>query len=91
MARARLFAGVDQIDMAARVGKSRNTISAYERGVSEPPMSVLAEWAVVTGRSIDWLVWGDEGRPELVNAKAAPSEDEAASLVRPEGLEPPTF
>jgi transcriptional regulator with XRE-family HTH domain len=96
MARARLFVGLDQHEMAELLGKNRNTISAWERGVNEPPLSALAKWALVTGRSIDWIVWGDSGRPSEsgLNAEMAPSgEDEANSvaLVRPKGFEPPTF
>lgn len=63
MTRSRLFVGLDQTAMAELLGKSRNTISAWERGVSEPPLSAIAAWARITGRSIDWIAWGDEETP----------------------------
>ena len=76
MTRARLFVGIEQQEIAELLGKNRSTISAWERGLNEPPISAVAQWAQLTGRSIDWLVWGDDGRPEY---------------VRPEGFEPPTY
>ncbi|WP_294947649.1 helix-turn-helix transcriptional regulator [uncultured Microbacterium sp.] len=60
MTRARLFVGLDQNAMAEALGKSRNTISAWERDVNEPPLSAVAAWARLTGRSIDWIAFGDE-------------------------------
>jgi transcriptional regulator with XRE-family HTH domain len=63
MKRARLFLGLDQTQMARAIGKSRNTVSAWERGVNEPSVTDVAMWAAVTGRTIDWIVWGDV-RPE---------------------------
>jgi transcriptional regulator with XRE-family HTH domain len=63
MSRARLFAGIDQAQMAHLLGKSRNTISAWERGANVPSVVDVAAWAQVTGRTIDWIVWGDV-RPE---------------------------
>lgn len=63
MTRARLFVGLEQADMAELLGKSRNTISAWERGVNDPPLSAVAKWARITGRSIDWIVWGDDETP----------------------------
>lgn len=60
MTRARLFAGLEQAQMAEALGKSRNTISAWERGVNDPPLSAVALWARMTGRTIDWIAFGDE-------------------------------
>ncbi|WP_313539811.1 helix-turn-helix transcriptional regulator [Leifsonia aquatica] len=93
MSRARLFAGIDQQQMAAILGRSRNTISAWERGVNEPPITAVAMWAAVTGRSIDWIMWGDEGMPREVAAAVVNAEApaEAGAWVRHEGFEPPTF
>lgn len=95
MSRARLFAGIDQAEMARILGRSRNTVSAWERGVNEPPITAVAMWAMVTGRSLDWIMWGDEGAPRelagaLINA-TTPAEAGAGDWVRHEGFEPPTF
>lgn len=72
MTRARLFAGLDQAEMAALIGRSRNTVSAWERGANEPPLSAVAQWARITGRSLDWIAFGD--------AEEAPGEPEASRL-----------
>lgn len=69
MTRARLFVGIDQAEMAELLGRSRSAVSAWERGINEPTMGDIARWAVATGRSIDWLVWGDEGRPEELESR----------------------
>ncbi len=62
--RSRLVAGLDQEQLAAALGYNRNTISAWERGVNEPPFSAVARWARLTGTSLDWLAYGDEEGPD---------------------------
>ena len=85
MAKARNWVGLDQADMARILSYSRNTVSNWERGVSEPPFSVVKEWAKITGRTLDWFANGDE-------TEKAPAEYAGASgVARPEGFEPPTF
>ena len=73
MTRARLFAGLEQSEMAELLGRNRNTISAWERGLNEPPAGALAQWAVITGQRVEWIVWGDEGQPSATDQKVGGS------------------
>lgn len=79
--RSRVFVGLDQEEMAERLGYSRRTISNWERGVSDPPMGALAQWAVITGRSIDWIVWGDQ-KDEAPAADGEGQESHLSDLNR---------
>lgn len=81
MTRARLFAGYEQAEMAELLGRSRNTISAWERGVNEPPFSVVARWAQITGQSLDWIAFGTE-------KESAPADTEAVHESRLWDLNP---
>ena len=78
---ARERAGIDQLDMAARLGVARTTVSNWERGVSEPNVTQFVQWAELTGTPLEWLAEG-------VHAKAPAG---AGADVRHEGFEPPTF
>ena len=82
LSRSRRFVGLDQDDMARLLGRSRNTISAWERGVNEPPVSAVAAWARITGQTIDWIMWGDE-TPE-----ASTDPVEASKWCAPRDLNP---
>ena len=85
MTRSRLWLGLEQKDMAELLGVSRNTIGNWERGITDPPLSAVMKWAQFTGRSMDWISFGDP-------TEEAPAEYAGASKVaRPEGFEPPTF
>lgn len=53
--KARVSAGLDQTEMASKIGVSRPTVSAWERGRSEPNVTQAARWAAVTGVSFGWL------------------------------------
>jgi transcriptional regulator with XRE-family HTH domain len=80
MSRARLFAGLDQSQMATMLGKSRNTVSAWERGVNEPSVTDVARWALITGQTIEWIVWGDvrpKGLEPLTFWSVVTGEDDA--------------
>ncbi|MGG7509424.1 helix-turn-helix domain-containing protein [Plantibacter sp. YIM 135249] len=82
--KARLLAGLEQAELAARIGASRTSISNYETGRNEPTVSVFVAWSRVTGAPLEWLAEG-------VKPKTAPSEDEAVPVVvHPPGLEPGT-
>ncbi len=85
MARARAFAGLDQVTIAQLIGCSRSSVSAWERGVTEPPFSAVAQWSRITGRTLDWIAFGHG------NDEAPSDESDEASAVRLKGLEPPTF
>lgn len=81
---ARTLAGLEQRQVAALLGCSRSAVAAWEQGKSEPPATYFVRWARICGVELDWLADG-------LNTEAAPIRIGAASVVRPEGLEPPTF
>jgi transcriptional regulator with XRE-family HTH domain len=82
--RARILAGLDQAAVARALGVSRQAISSWEQGHTEPSASSFVRLARLTGQPLDWFADG-------VNAETAPAEAGAVSNVRHEGLEPPTF
>lgn len=67
---ARALVGLDQADLAERLGVHRNSVSSWETGTTEPRVSEFVAIAALTGQSLEWLAEG---------------------VVRPKGLEPPTF
>ncbi|WP_449280977.1 helix-turn-helix transcriptional regulator [Leucobacter sp.] len=85
LVRTRLWVGLEQRDMAELLGVSRNTVGNWERGVTDPPFSAVMKWAQITGRSMDWIAFGDE------ETEKAPTENGGGQMARPEGFEPPTF
>ena len=58
--KARLHAGLDQAQLAAITGMSRNTVGNYEADKSTPSKLYLRAWATATGVSIEWLQHGDD-------------------------------
>jgi transcriptional regulator with XRE-family HTH domain len=79
---ARLFAGIEQAQLAAEIGCARGSISNWEGDRNDISAKALIKWAELTRVSLDWLAWGTQ---------KAPSEDGASGSVRPEGFEPPTY
>ena len=79
---SREFAGLSQIDLAARAGLAKATVSRAESGTREPSRSTVTVWAFACGVDVEWLRTGHEKTPP-------PSGDGAN--VRHEGFEPPTF
>ena len=55
-----LLEGKSQSDLAAKTGVSQNTISQYARGTVEPKLTILAKIAEAEGRSLAWLILGEE-------------------------------
>lgn len=49
-----------QAEFGAKLGFSGNMISKIERGRSEPTMKFLLRLSELTGRSIDWIMKGEE-------------------------------
>ncbi len=72
LSRSRMFVGIDQSEMAQLLGKSKGTISNWENDHVDPPLSAMAKWAQLTGRSIDWIAFGDRN-------DEAPADDAGAS------------
>lgn len=54
--KAREFAGLQQAELALRIGISRASIVNYESGHTRPAPPVLFAWAWGTGVSYHWLV-----------------------------------
>lgn len=52
---AREYAGLEQGELAERMGVSRNSVSNYEHGRTTPRKIVLNAWAMACGVSIDWI------------------------------------
>jgi transcriptional regulator with XRE-family HTH domain len=59
---ARKQRGLTQQTLADEVGVHVSQERRYEAGASQPTLEVLAGLAVVLGVSLDWLVFGEEGR-----------------------------
>jgi transcriptional regulator with XRE-family HTH domain len=63
--KAREHAGMDQLELANRIGISRNTVSNYElgNGTRAPKVVVLRAWAHECGVPYEWVV--DNFRPTV--------------------------
>ena len=61
---ARKRAGLDQVEMARELGVTRQTISEYERGVSEPPIRRLVKIAELANVSLDWMCARRDSNPQ---------------------------
>lgn len=61
--RSRLLAGLDQKDIAERLGVNRSTVSFWESGHTEPSASNFVRWAAVTGQPLEWLAEGVQKAP----------------------------
>lgn len=48
----------DRNSFASRIGLPKNTLGNYERGLREPPASVIAAYKQMLGVSLDWLLTG---------------------------------
>jgi transcriptional regulator with XRE-family HTH domain len=64
---------LSQSEMLARLGESdelfRSSISAYERGVREPPLPVLLKYARVAGVYVDALIDDELDLPERLPSR----------------------
>lgn len=88
MRKALRVSGVSNADMAEYLGVSRNSVSAWITGTSEPRVAFLRLFAMRTGVPFEWLKTG--------KAPSSPDGDDGAPVlsqhsVRSKGLEPPTF
>ena len=61
--RIREIRGFDltQGEFARRLGVSQAMLSKYERGQNTPTIDILLKLKTFSGRSIDWIVTGEEG------------------------------
>jgi transcriptional regulator with XRE-family HTH domain len=88
--KARETSGINQSELAERIGVGRSTITNYENGHTKPRPIVVKQWALATKTPVYWLQWG------MTEAPTGPMPDRGFgelvfSSVRPEGFEPPTF
>ncbi len=62
--KAREFAGMEQNELAHRIGVSRGTVSNYElgRGIRPPKVVVLRAWAHECGVPYEWVVGAPDTR-----------------------------
>jgi len=49
---------IEQAEFARTLGISQSQLSKYERGVTEPPLSVLVQLKERFGKNLDWFVTG---------------------------------
>lgn len=61
--KSRLLADLDQGQLAEAIGVSRNTVSNWETGRSEPSATFFIRWAQATGVTLDWLAEGVNAKP----------------------------
>jgi transcriptional regulator with XRE-family HTH domain len=82
---AREEAGLEQTELAERMGVSRNVVSNAESGRTRPRKIVFNAWALACGVPVSWLENGvGDDSPEY-------DGPDAGGNVRPKGFEPPTF
>lgn len=96
--KARENAGLEQVELAARLGASRKTIGNAERGQTQPRRSLIMAWALTTNVPVRWLMTGespsdDDGDSQPLytpwdsNPEPSDSGPGAAVLRLPERLE----
>lgn len=56
--KARETAGLNQGELAERMGVARSTVQRIEQGVAEPRRTLLISWSFATGVALDWLQTG---------------------------------
>lgn len=56
--KAREEAGLEQTQLAALLGVSRNTVSNIETQKTRPKPAVVARWAAITNTPVTWIESG---------------------------------
>lgn len=77
---ARKRAGLSQVDLADAMGVSRQSVSKWETGESNPEIGKLAQLARILNVSADWLLSEDDSLPA-----AAAGAERAESGTAPAG------
>lgn len=74
-----------QQDVADRIGVSKQAVSAYETGRALPPPEKVQSLLTEAGRSIDWLLYGDDPTPDTsLISEPAPGVDAPGTTREPE-------
>jgi len=60
LVKSRKVAGLTGIEMADRLGITRQTVTNWEAGHTNPRRTDLIVWAQITGAPLEWLIEGDE-------------------------------
>lgn len=60
---AREHAGLEQDELAERIGVSRNTVGNAEKGRVQPRKITLNAWALATGVPVSWIEGNSQKRP----------------------------
>ena len=89
--KAREHAGLEQAELADKIGVSRNTIGNAERGQRSVRKIVVNAWAMATGVSRHWLETGQAppelgGPADLASYTARDSNPEPIDLESPRVL-----
>lgn len=71
--KARQYAGLEQTELAARIGIARSSITRYETDLGRPARPVLLSWALCTGTDLGWLAGGGEILPGTFTPPAPPA------------------
>lgn len=82
--KARRWAGLEQEDLAADFGMTRQAISKWERGISVPRLVVIKQWAARCGVSLEWLLGQPvpSSSPPPATAVATPEPTPLSSAKR---------
>ena len=76
---AREATGMSATAFAARLGISRNTVGAVERGLVPCRPVLLEAWAVACGVTVDWITDDEEGQLPRLDSNQQPSDLRPAS------------
>ncbi|SKO51966.1 transcriptional regulator, y4mF family [Mycobacteroides abscessus subsp. bolletii] len=79
---AREYVGLNQGELAERLGVGTATVQRAESGKTKPRRTTFMAWSMATGVDLEWLEKGTtaDGDP-----------DGGGDVVRPKGFEPLTF
>ncbi|MBO4838068.1 MAG: helix-turn-helix transcriptional regulator [Lachnospiraceae bacterium] len=88
---ARKRAGLSQVDLADAMGVSRQSVSKWETGESNPDIGKLAQLAKVLNVSADWLLSEEEDLPDKPDGSARTEDARAAGGSAPAGSRYPEW
>lgn len=68
----------DRLVFSGKLGISKNSLAAYERGENEPTASTLGSYASIFGISVQWLV---SGEGEMFSGNSAKIKNVGTALL----------